>query len=239
MLIYSLYSLTEYFFSFLLINHQFKYQFLLCSGLILYMVFSFKHVEAQTFSDSLFLLEGRVLSSDSLLPVENAHIISKFNQWGTISDEKGDFAMLVNKNDSLLITSIGFGALILYLDDSLETVDTPLRIYMAKDTILMNEFIVHAFWDYATFKQMIIDMKPIDFDFSRLDFEENLILALPSSMGLSPVQALYNRFNKDERLKRHLLKNRKKYNELMIDMGRPQDTIPAIPEHMQESQHSP
>jgi hypothetical protein len=221
-------------------NPHFKYQFFIASGLFLLIVFSYKPLKAQAFSDDLFLLQGKILSSDSLLPLENAHIISKFNQWGTISDEKGDFVMLVNKNDSLLITSVGFGALILHLDDSVQTAGSPLRIYMAKDTIMINEFIVYAFWDYTTFKQMIINMKPIDFDFSRLDFEENLMLALPSAQsGLSPVQALYNRFNKSERLKRHLLKNRKRYNELMIDMGRPQDTIPAIPEHMQELPHSP
>jgi hypothetical protein len=204
------------------------------------MVFSVKPLHAQEFTRGLFLLEGKVLSSDSLLPVENVHIISKFNQWGTISDEKGNFSLLVDDNDSLLITSIGFSPLILFLNDSVRSVKPPFPIYLAKDTIMMNEFVIHAFWDYTTFKQMIIDMKPIDFDFSRVDFRENLMLSLPpGGTGLSPIQALYNRFSKDERLRRQLLKNRKKYNQLMIDMGRPRDTIPAIPEHMQGSQHSP
>lgn len=221
-------------------HNQLKYRYFVILGLLLLIAFSNKLVKAQAYSDDLFLLQGKVLTSDSLLPIHNAHIISKFNKWGTISDKKGDFTMLVNKNDSLLVTSIGFGALILYLNDSVQSSKPPVHIYMSKDTIMMNEFIVHAFWDYTTFKQMIINMKPIEFDFSRLDFEENLMLALPSGgTGLSPVQAMYNRFNKDERLKRQLIKNRKKYNELMIDMGRPQDTIPATPEHMQESQHSP
>jgi len=197
-------------------------------------------LQAQEYADDLFVLEGKVLSSDSLLPIPNAHIISKFNQWGTISDNKGYFAMLVDKNDSLLITSVGFSAMILYLNDTIQNSKPPYQIYMAKDTIMMNEFIVHAFWDYTTFKQIIINMKPIDFDFSRLDFEENLMLSLPPGQtGISPVQGLYNRFNKEERLKRSLIKNRKKYNQLMIDMGRPQDTIPAMPEHMLVSPHSP
>ena len=223
-----------------MLHNQLKYRFFILLGLLFIIAFSAKLVKAQEYSDDLFLLQGKVLTSDSLLPIHNAHIISKFNKWGTISDIKGDFAMLVNKNDSLLITSMGFGALILHLNDSVQSNKPPVHIYMSKDTIMMNEFIVHAFWDYTTFKQMIINMKPIEFDFSRLDFEENLMLALPpGGTGLSPVQAIYNRFNKDERLKRQLLKNRQKYNELMIDMGRPQDTIPATPEHMQGSQHSP
>ena len=223
-----------------MLNNQLKYHFVFFLGLFLIIALSYKPIRAQEFSDNLFLLQGKILTSDSLLPIENAHVISKFNQWGTISDDKGDFAMMVDKNDSLLITSVGFGSVILYLNDSVQASKPPYHIYMSRDTIMMNEFIIHAFWDYTTFKQMIISMKPIDFDFSRVDFEENLMLALPEGgTGLSPVQAIYNRFNKDEQLKRQLLKNRKKYNQLMIDMGRPQDTIPAKPEHMQELPHSP
>lgn len=223
-----------------MLNSLFKYHILSTLALLLILGAINRPLQAQEISDSLFVLKGKVLSSDSLLPIPNAHIISKFNQWGTISDKKGNFAMLVDKKDSLLITSVGFSALILYLDDTIHTINPPYQIYMTKDTILMNEFIVHAFWDYTTFKQIIINMKPIDFDFSRLDFEENLMLALPPGQtGISPVQAIYNRFNKEERLRRSLIKNRKKYNQMMIDMGRPQDTIPATPEHMQESPHSP
>lgn len=234
MLIYSLYSLTEKNISIPLLKRQFTYQLVQITGLLFFFAFALQPVQAQEVSDDLFLLKGRILTSDSLLPIQNAHVISKFNQWGTISDEKGDFTMLVNRKDSLLITSVGFSQLILFLNDSVQNSKPPLRIYMTRDTILMNEFIIHAFWDYTTFKQIIINMKPIDFDFTRLDFEENLLLSLPTGgTGFSIIQPIYDMFNKQERLKRNLLKNRRKYNELMIQMGRPQDTIPAKPEHMQ------
>ncbi|MCF6341347.1 MAG: hypothetical protein L3J31_00890 [Bacteroidales bacterium] len=218
-----------------MIKHQLKYRSSRITGLLFFFISALQPALAQGPSDELFLLQGRILSADSLLPIQNAHVISKFNRWGTISDNKGDFAMLVNRKDSLLITSVGFSQLILFLNDSVQHSPPPFRIYMTKDTIMMNEFIIHAFWDYTTFKQIIINMKPLDFDFTRVDFEENLLLSLPmTGAGISgPVGLLYNYFNKEERLKRHLLKNRKRYNELMIQMGRPQDTIPAIPEHMQ------
>ncbi|MCF6169649.1 MAG: hypothetical protein L3J66_01555 [Bacteroidales bacterium] len=218
-----------------MIKHQLKYRSSRITGLLFFFISALQPALAQGPSDELFLLQGRILSADSLLPIQNAHVISKFNRWGTISDNKGDFAMLVNRKDSLLITSVGFSQLILFLNDSVQHSPPPFRIYMTKDTIMMNEFIIHAFWDYTTFKQIIINMKPLDFDFTRVDFEENLLLSLPmTGAGIpGPVGLLYNYFNKEERLKRHLLKNRKRYNELMIQMGRPQDTIPAIPEHMQ------
>ena len=144
--------------------------------------------------------------------------------------------MLVDKGDSLLVTSMGFGSKIVFLNDTMENMKEPLQILMLPDTILINEFVVYAYWDYETFKQIIVEMKPRDFDFDRLDFSENLMLSLPvGTTGLSPIQALYNRYNRSARLNRKLVKNREKYNQLMIDMGRPQDTIPPIPEHMQAS----
>lgn len=189
---------------------------------------------AQQLPDSVFIFTGKVVSNDSLIAIPNAHVISKFNHWGTISNNEGVFRMYASKNDSLLITSVGFRPLILSIDESVVNEEV-YNILMEQDTISINEVIIRAFWDYQTFKLIISQMEPLDFDYSRLDFEENLMLSLPTTgTGLSPIQALYDRFNKNERLKRKLLKIRRQYNELMIQMGRPNDTVPARPEHMQE-----
>ena len=58
----------------------------------------------------------------------------------------------------------------------------------------------------------------------------------PAPIG-GPIQGLYNVFNRQARLRRKLLKNRKQYNKVMNQMGHPEDTIPAKPEHMQEIPH--
>lgn len=193
-------------------------------------------VQAQQLPDSVFIFTGKVVSDDSLIAIPNAHIISKFNHWGTISNNEGVFKMYASANDSLLITSIGYRPLILGIEKSMVKEGEAYRVLMEADTIKINEVIIRAFWDYQTFKLIISQMEPLDFDYERINFEENLMLSLPTTgTGLSPIQALYNRFNKNERLKRKLLKIRKEYNELMIQMGRPNDTVPSKPEHMQES----
>ena len=106
---------------------------------------------------------------------------------------------------------------------------------MQKDTVLINEIIVRGYWDYNTFKQIIINMEPLDLG-NFYEISEGIDKELkfnPAYQGIKgPIQALYDRFNKNERLQRKLIKNREEYNELMIKMGRIQDTIPAIPEHM-------
>ena len=136
----------------------------------------FRHILIQTFvllfflngvvaqhSDSLlFDLTGKVVSSDSLKPIQDAHIISKFNKWGTISDQDGYFRMLVSADDSLLISSIGYRKRIIRISDSIRQVQQPVLFKLDIDTVLIHEIVIHGFWDYHTFKQMVINMKPLD-----------------------------------------------------------------------------
>ena len=189
--------------------------------------------------DSLFVLDAQLFTSDSLLPVSNAHVISKRRLWGNISNQDGRFKMYVDPYDTLMITSIGFSSKIYIITDSIRSLEEPIPIMMDKDTILINEVIIHAFWDYEVFKQMIIEMPPMNLDQFYPDMNENPLdyrQMQPFTIG-GPIQALYNVFNRSARLQRKLIKNRKEYNKIMIQMGRPQDTIPAIPEHMRGMQH--
>ena len=188
-------------------------------------------------ADSLLVLDGRLLSDDSLQPLANAHIISKLNRWGTITNDDGRFKMYVSPGDSVLLTSIGYRAKIIAVNDAFIEREPPVDIMMSKDTVLINEIIIRAFWDYETFKMMVVQMKPMDLDPYYPDWEgTELLYQTPTPLTFKgPIQALYDVFNESARLQRKLIRNRKEYNRLMILMGREQDTIPAIPEHMQET----
>lgn len=183
------------------------------------------------------LLEGEVLTADSLKPILNAHIISKFNAWGTISGYDGKFKLYVALYDSVLITSIGYRPIILFIDDTSSVHLKGYPVLMKKDTVLINEIIIRGYWDYRTFKQLIINMEPMDLDnfYQVTDGINKELESTTAYRGIKgPIQSLYDRFNKNERLERKLVKNRQDYNQLMMQMGRFQDTIPAIPEHMRE-----
>ena len=197
-------------------------------------------VNAQENEHLLFDLTGKVVSSDSLEPIPNVHLISKFNKWGTISNEQGFFRMLVSRNDSLLISSIGYSSRIIHLNDSILKLPQPILFTLARDTVLIHEVVIHGFWDYRTFKQMIINMKPMDLKqfYPDMDADPLLYRNPPTALVVKgPIQALYDIFNKNARLQRKLVRNRKEYNQLMINLGREKDTIPAIPEHMREKLH--
>jgi len=215
-----------------------KYKYLNYSFLLILMFFIYevKSVYAQQITDSLYVLDAVILTNDSLLPIENAHVISKFNRWGTISNKQGRFKLYVKDSDSILITSIGFSPLILQIDTSILIKDSILRIQLPKDTITINEVVIRAYWDYTTMKQIVINMQPIDLSQFYPDWTGTELLYMePHPMSFKgPIQALYDAFNHSAILQRRLIKNRKEYNQLMYQMGRYLDTIPAKPEHMQE-----
>jgi len=109
---------------------------------------------------------------------------------------------------------------------------------MTLDTILIHEIVIHAFWDYETFKQMIIHMKPAQ---SSYDITEDLkrrpllYKARQGSFNLfSPIQSLYNLLNERAVVQRRLIHNRRMYNRKMIKLGRPQDTIPTTLDYMRD-----
>ncbi len=212
----------------------------LCNSLILFCLFlavTISSVKAQNISDSLYILNARILTSDSLLPVHNAHIISKFNRWGTISNKEGRFKLYVHEADSVLITSVGFSPLILRMESSFfKKEDSILTITIAKDTLSINEVVIRGYWDYATMKQIVVDMQPVDLTQFYPDWTgTELLYKEPHPVSFKgPIQALYDAFNRSARLQRKLINNRKEYNKIMNKMGRYNDTIPAIPEHMRQ-----
>jgi hypothetical protein len=202
---------------------------------LLFLLLGFNITYSQQLKDSLHILDAVILTSDSLLPVENAHVISKFNRWGTISNKDGRFKLYVQNYDSVLITSMGFSPVVLQIDSSVLSHDGIVQIQLPKDTLSINEVVIRAYWDYKTMKQIVINMQPIDLSQFYPDWEGTELLYMePHPMSFKgPIQAFYDAFNRSARLQRQLIKNRKEYNKVMYMMGRYLDTIPAKPEHMQ------
>lgn len=219
-----------------LVKHQGKIQ--LISVLVAIVnIFSVISVSnSQDLQNNLVVFQGHVLTNDSLLPVPNVHVISKFNSWGTISNNEGKFVMYASPYDSILFTSIGFAPQIIYVNDTVLANLRDYEVIMVKDTFEINEVVIQAFWDYETFKYLVTQMEPLELDNFYPEWTGTGLLyrnSEPAPIG-GPIQALYNVFNRNARLQRKLVKNRKNYNKIMMMMGRPQDTIPAIPEHMRE-----
>ena len=169
-----------------------------------------------------FPLKGKVVSADSLSPIPNVHILSELSYYGTTSDFDGSFSMLVRKNDTLRISSVGFVTELISV--SYDSIDiNNFEIVMQRDTIMLQEIDVFPYLDNHRVEEIIRQI-PIEEPFIIKGANENIGAVLyqkpkkiPDDKGIiSPIQTLYNRFNKKERLKRKLERNRKRYEKELM-----------------------
>ncbi|MDR0969178.1 MAG: carboxypeptidase-like regulatory domain-containing protein [Lentimicrobiaceae bacterium] len=193
---------------------------------LLFLVFIGEMLYAQR---DLMRIEGYVLSSDSLKPIQNAHIISKIASRGSISDRDGKFSLVVATIDTLLLTSIGFERKLLAFDKQLIENQQQLRVLLKKEVFLLNEVVVKPFPDYRTFKETIIKMESklpqeITLFEKPKNFGENKSRLLPPAGGL--IQMFYNIFNEKAVRDRRLKRNRKNYNKNLVKSGREEEQIP-------------
>jgi hypothetical protein len=166
-----------------------------------------------------FPIKGSIVSTDSLSPIPDAHILSELSHFGTTSDFDGKYSIQTREIDTLRISCIGF--VTKYININHDSIDAKnFIISLQRDTILLDEIDVSPYYNFSTVKE-IVRNAPIEKPFIVKGANENIESVLyqkpkkiPDDKGiLSPVQTLYNRFNKKERLKRKLERNRKKYLE--------------------------
>ena len=167
--------------------------------------------------NNYFSLKGCIVSADSLTPIPQAHILSELSHFGTTSDFDGKFSIQTRRIDTLRISSVGF--VTKYININHDSIDANnFRITLHRDTIVLEEIDIIPYYNFSTVKE-IVSTAPIEKPFIVKGINENIESVLyqkpkeiPDDKGiLSPIQTLYNRFNKKERLKRKLERNRKKY----------------------------
>lgn len=164
-----------------------------------------------------FTIKGEIVSTDSLTPIPQAHILSELSHFGTTSNFDGKFSIQTRIIDTLRISSVGFVTKHIHINhDSIDS--NNFRILLQRDTIILDEIDIIPYYNFSTVKE-IVRTAPIETPFTIKGVNDNIgdVLYLkpkkiPDDKGvLSPIQTLYNRFNKKERLKRKLERNRKKY----------------------------
>ncbi len=190
------------------------------------------------FAQESLYMQGRVFSADSLKELPDVHIISKLARRGTISLPDGTFYVKSAPNDSLLFSMVGYERKIVLITEQMLLGGERISVSLERDTILMQEIVIRSFYDYQTFKYMIVNMKPLKpVNLESMDSELKTSLeevrSYPAAAS-GPIQAAYNYFNDMARLQRRMEHNRKLYNEQLILEGKINDTIPPLPQHLME-----
>lgn len=167
--------------------------------------------------NNYFSLKGSIVSADSLAPIPQAHILSELSHYGTTSDYEGKYSIQTREIDTLRISCIGFVTQYTHINhDSIDA--NNFRITLQRDTIVLEEIDIIPYYNFSTVKE-IVGTAPVEKPFIVKGVNDNIEdflyqkpKEIPDDKGiLSPIQTLYNRFNKKERLKRKLERNRRKY----------------------------
>lgn len=187
------------------------------------------------FKDKVPVL-GKVVASDNQAPIRNTHVISKMAHCGTITNLDGVFFLPIKPVDTLWVSCIGYSRRLIPVDSTM-TNDT-MCIVLHPDTITLREVTVFPFYDYRTFKQMIIDMpsKPVPKEIQRLNEdlagmrsgrERNKYVNFENGgITASPIQYLYDHYNSSARRQRKLLRNRRMFNDVLREQGRTDELLP-------------
>ena len=179
-------------------------------------------------------ITGYIASSDSLIPMRNVHIISKMAHCGTISNRAGFFTISTKAVDTLWVSSVGYARRLIPVTSNMEK-DT-LVIRLERDTITLREFVIKPFYDYKTFKEMVINMPsmrmPRELELLNEELKDPWLRkkkvkgnAMPT-LTMHPIQYLYDHFNKSARRQTKIKRNRRMFNEILREQGRLDELLP-------------
>lgn len=215
------------------ISNQLK-RFLIIALFLLCCHFAWAQGEDALHDDRIHIF-GYVVTSDSLFPVRNTHVISKMAHCGTISNRNGEFFVPTKKVDTLWVSCVGYSRRLIPVDSTMAGNDT-LLIRLTHDTITLKEVNIKPYYDYNTFKEMVINMPtiPLPREIQRLNEDLNDYWTRHPKVNnngmptvtASPLQFLYDKYNAKARRQARILRNRRMFNEVLREQGRTDELLP-------------
>ena len=177
-----------------------------------------------------------MISAGNREPIRNTHVISKMAHCGTITNMQGRFVIPAKGVDTLWVSCVGYTRRLIAIDSTMAAGRDTLLIALRSDTITLREVTIMPFYDYKTFKEMLITMPSIETPRELQRLEEELDdywvrhQLIPGNgmvtVTANPIQFLYDKYNKSARTQAKLLRNRRMYNEVLREQGRTDELLP-------------
>ena len=182
--------------------------------------------------DDFFLVKGRIFSEDSLTAIPDVNIVSELSNYGTTTNLEGWFLIKSKTIDTLWVSCVGFDRQRVPVSKD-NLFDNELIIKLIRSDIMLDSVEIYPWLDYETFKQEVVKMPWRQQFFvpgiSKADDEKMIykkpVREPPASLN-SPISLIYNKFNKKERFKRQLERNRRRFNREMERIGADSLMIP-------------
>jgi len=181
-----------------------------------------------SYAQSPIKISGSVIDKATKAPVPYVHIYTKTSKQGTTTDERGHFAIIIDRADTLIFSSVGFDKYSLRLKDDDARSVYHVIIEMDSKTYELEPVIVNSYMSFDEFKKEILDLNmPTLKDEFSLNIPPGYTLPPeggdgsmlnPSVKMKGPMTALYDAFSKEGKEKRKLeVYRREKRNQLIVE----------------------
>lgn len=135
-------------------------------------------------------IKGQVFHAED--PTFNLLMVNKTTSAGTFGNADGSFEIFANKNDTILIGSLGYQTEKICMKDSADKPVYTVKVYVKRLTYDLKEFRVFA----------QRDLDSIQKDIKRLGYDERDYMLSGIDAFNSPLTFLYQQVSKQERMKR-------------------------------------
>ncbi len=151
--------------------------------------------QVQLPKNDVIQLSGVLLSPDTITPVPFANVIVRATGRGTMTDYFGFFSMVVEKNDEIVFSALGFKNSIYKLPDTLTQDRYSLIQIMTVDTICLKEAVIYPWPTYEQFKKAFVKIDIPDDDYEKAVKNFALLMDLKDSWAEYPNSNInYNNF---------------------------------------------
>ena len=87
------------------------------------------------------LFRGMVMDASTLAPISNSQIMMN-RSFSSVSSEDGSFSFYVNRNDTVMFSSLGYKPAFLFISDTLKGTEFITGVYLNSDTVSIGEVVI-------------------------------------------------------------------------------------------------
>lgn len=167
-------------------------------------------------------IKGNVVNSETLLPINNVHVINTTNVTGTISNDNGNFELAAKVNDTLLFSYLGFETIKVRITNDWIKNKTA-KIALTEKTFVLDEVVIKKYnlTGYVEVDTKLIPIVENRYRYSISGLDAGYEMGDKSPSGVTkvlqsifnPADFLYNAFGKRPKQMRKL-KQMKKDNTI-------------------------
>lgn len=125
---------------------------------IFLMLFSFRITEMKAQEKNLIQLTGKV-TDELLQPLPFAHVLVMEGFRGAITNIYGNFSVVVEEGDSVMISSVGYKQKYLVIPDNLISHFMNVEVNLDIDTLVIAEAQIYPWKTYEEFKEAFVNLK--------------------------------------------------------------------------------